>query len=360
MSRAMQFDIVANDKATGTMRAAEGSMEKFTNRLGTNFTKIAMKAAAAIAVIRSLSGVFSEGANIVDNAKRLNISIDLYQRLSKAAELFGASQQELTKGFKDLNKLMDEAATKGKGEQFDALKALGFSDQEIMNREVKRIEVLERLADAMAAVSDEEQKFAIASRVLGDKAAMALMPILDNFEEFKDVMENAPVLSDAEAHALDQADDARARLTQTVTTGINRAIAGATNLVTSGSLEGAGIPAAPAASAEGQARAKALLGVGAQVEKGNTDGGGGLAVTSLQEIGGGKGTGMTLAEVNAEITARATTAIAEVVTANPAALPSATDITKASAAPSSEGGGSSMAITVINKNNSLMSRHRSF
>jgi hypothetical protein len=326
----MQFDIVANDKATGTMRAAEGSMEKFTNRLGTNFTKIAMKAAAAIAVIRSLSGVFNEGANIVDNAKRLNISIDLYQRLSKAAELFGASQQELTKGFKDLNKMIDEAATKGKGEEFKALQALGFSDQEIMNREVKRIEVLERLADAMAAVSDEEQKFAIASRVLGDKAAMALMPILDNFEEFKDVMENAPVLSDAEAHALDQADDARARLTQTVTTGINRAIAGATNLVTSGSLEGAGIPAAPSASAEGQARAKALLGVGAQVEKGNTDGGGGLAVTSLQEIGGGLGKGVSITELYAERTAQATETIAAVVTASPAPAPSATDITKPS------------------------------
>ena len=362
MSRAMQFDIVANDKATGVMRSAEGSMEKFTNRLGTNFTKIAMKAAAAIAVIRSLSGVFSEGADIVDNAKRLNISIELYQRLSKAAELFGASQQELTKGFKDLNKLMDEAATKGKGNEFDALKALGFSDQEIMNREVKRIEVLERLADAMSAVTDEEQKFAIASRVLGDKAAMALMPILDNFNEFKDVMENAPVLSDAEAHALDQADDARARLTQTVTTGINRAIAGATNLVTTGSLEGAGIPAAAAATAEGQARARALLGTGKPEMKTDAEKTSGFAVTSLQEIGGGIGRGQIQAEVYAERTAQATETIAAVITAAPAVAPSSTDITK----PASGGGASTVEpsssnmITIINKNNSLMSRHRSF
>ena len=324
----MQFDIVANDKATGTMRTAEASMEKFTNRLSSNFSKIAMRAAAAYAAISKLGQVFKEGANIADEAKRLNISIDLYQRLTMAADLFGASQQELAKGFKDLNKLMDDAASKGKGPEFDALKALGFSDESIMNREVRRIDVLQRLADAMAAVTNEEQKFAIASRVLGDKASMALMPILDNFSEFENIMANATVLTDAQVAALDKTDDALTGIMQKAKTLVQKGIAEATNLVAGQNLEGA-IGEAKKATPEGEARARALLSVGAKPEA-QVDKGTGFAVTSLQEIGGGLARGISPAEVFAERTAQATETIAAVVTAAPAVAPSATDITKPS------------------------------
>lgn len=330
----MQFDIVANDKATGTMRSAEASMEKFTSRLSSNFSKIAMKAAAAYAAISKIGQVFKEGANIADEAKRLNISADLYQRLTIAADLFGASQQELAKGFKDLNKLMDDAATKGKGPEFDALKALGFSDESIINREVKRIEVLQRLADAMAAVSNEEQKFAIASRVLGDKASMALMPILDNFSEFEDIMANATVLTDAQVAALDKTDDALTGIMQKGKTLLQKGIAEATNLVAGQNLEGA-IGDAKKSTPEGEARARALLGIGAKPEPGaGVEKTSGFAVTSLQEIGGGLARGISPAELFAERTAQATETIAAVVTAAPAAAPSSTDITKPSTSPS--------------------------
>jgi hypothetical protein len=120
-------------------------------------------------------------------------------------------------------------------------------------------------------------------------------------------------------------------------------------------------PDAPAAiTDEARARARALLGTGAQVEKGNTDKGGGMAVTSLQEIGGGIARGPSTLESFAERTAVATETLAAKTDETPAPITGGTDVTKASAATATEGGGSSMAITVINKNNSLMSRHRSF
>jgi hypothetical protein len=354
----MQFDIVANDKATGTMRAAEGAMDKFTSRLTNNFSKIAMKAAAAYAIISKMGAVFKEGAGIADEAKRLNVSIENLQRYKAAGDIFGISPQELVKGFKDLNKLMDEAATKGKGDQFEALKALGFGDQEIINREVKRAEVLERLSEAIKSVTDEEQKFAIASRIFGDKSAMSLQPILQDPKGFAEAFANAKVLSDKQVMDLDAADDKLTSVVQKATTLVQQGIASAVGVFTGDDT--AGTNAEKPITDEARARAKALLGVGATVEKGNTDGGGGLAVTSLQEIGGGLGKGINITELYAERTAQATETIAAVVTGAPAPAPSATDITKGSAAPSTEGGGSSMAITIINKNNSLMSRHRSF
>ena len=352
----MQFDIVANDKATGTMRSTESSMDKFTSRIGTNFTRIAIKAAVAMAVMNKLKGVFSEGGDIEDGARRLGVTNEAFQRATTSAGFFGVTVQDLIKMFKDLNVVMDEAATKGKGDQFEALKNLGFSDQEIMNREIQREQILIRLGEAMAAVNDEAQKYAIASRVLGAKTVVSVAPLLDDVPGFLRIYKEAKVLTDEQVRNLAKSDDFLDNVGNTAKNVFQQGVSGLSSMFTDDKP-----PDAPAAiTDEARARARALLGTGAQVEKGKTDGGGGLAVTSLQEIGGGKGTGMTLAEVNAEITARATTAIAEVVTANPAALPSATDITKASASPSTEGGGSSMGITIINKNNSLMSRHSSF
>ena len=322
----MQFDIVANDKATGSMKGVEQSMEKFTTRLSANFSKIAMKAAAAYAMISKIGQVFKEGASIADEAKRLNLTADAYQRIAYAAERAGASPQELAKGFKDLNKLMDEAATKGQGPQFEALKALGFSDAEILNREIKRTEVLNRLADAMSAVNDEEQKFAVASRVLGDKAAMSLMPALDNLEQFQTDMANAPVLSDAQVAALDKTDDALTGIINKGTKLVQAGIAEATSALAGGDL-GAPTPAKPV-SPEAASRAKALLGVGAKPEKTGVEKTGGLAVTSLQEIGGGIARGPSALENYAARTAIATETIAATTTTPAPPTTSSTDITK--------------------------------
>jgi hypothetical protein len=326
MSRAMQFDIVANDKATGTMRSTESSMDKFTSRIGTNFTRIAIKAALAMAVMNKLKGVFSEGGDIEDGARRMGVTNEAFQRATTSAGFFGVTVQDLIKMFKDLNVVMDEAATKGKGDQFQALKALGFSDQEIMNREIQREQILIRLGEAMAAVNDEAQKYAIASRVLGAKTVVSVMPILDDPQGFLRMYKEAKVLTDEQVRNLAKSDDFLDNVGNKAKNVFQQGVAGLASMFTDDK------PAdAPAAiTDDARARARALLGTGAQVEKGDTDKGGGLAVTSLQEIGGGLGKGINIADLFAERTAQATETIAAVVTASPAPAPSATDITKPS------------------------------
>jgi hypothetical protein len=182
----------------------------------------------------------------------------------------------------------------------------------------------------MAAVNDEAQKYAIASRVLGAKTVVSVAPLLDDVKGFLRLYKEAKVLTDEEVRNLAKSDDVIDDLGNTVKNVFQKGVSGLASMFTDDK------PAdAPAAiTDDARARAKALLGTGAQVEKGNTDGGGGLAVTSLQEIGGGLGKGMSITELYAERTAQATETIAAVVTASPAPAPSATDITKPSSAPS--------------------------
>lgn len=352
MSRAMQFDIVANDKATSTMRATESSMQKFTSNIGANFTKIAIKAALAYAAMSKMKAVFSEGGDIEDGAKRLNITVDAYQRLTQAAHFYGTTVQDLSKGFKDLNNVVDEAASKGSGVQFEALKALGFSDQEIMNREVKRYEILRRLAEAMASVNEEEQKFAVASRILGDKAAMSLQPILDDFKGFEDIMANAKVLTDEQVRNLAKTDDAMDRVGFVAKNLFQQGVAGLAGVFTEDKASEAAAPPGD----DARARARALLGTGKPDAKGDAEKSSGFAVTSLQEIGGGLGRGISLAEHFAERTAQATETIAAVATAAPAVAPSSTDITK----PSEQSSSGAVPASSAQPSNSIKSMSNAF
>jgi hypothetical protein len=322
----MQFDIVANDKATGTMRSTESSMDKFTSRIGTNFTRIAIKAALAMAVMNKLKGVFSEGNDIEEGAKRMGVTNEAFQRATESAGFFGVTVQDLIKMFKDLNVVMDEAATKGKGDQFEALKNLGFSDQQIMNREIQREQILIRLGEAMAAVNDEAQKYAIASRVLGAKTVVSVAPILDDVPGFLRLYKEAKVLTDEQVRNLAKSDDFLDNVGNTAKNVFQQGVSGLASMFTSDK------PAdAPAAiTDEARARARALLGATAPETKSQAEATSGFAVTSLQEIGGGLGKGIPLAEQFAERTAQATETIASVVTATPPVAPSSTDITKSS------------------------------
>lgn len=326
MSRAMQFDIVANDKATESMKKVENASGRFADKLGMQFTKIAAKAAIVLATIQKMGKVFSEGVDIERMSKRMGVTMEAFQRFDAVAKDFDTSPEELIGGFKELNKLLDEAATKGKGPKFEALKALGFSDQEIMNREIKHMEILKRLAEAMAEVSEEQQKMAIAKRVLGEEPSMKLKPILDNFDEAMEVFNNASVMTDEQVRNLRAVDRTINSVTQTATKLAQGAMANVFGAA------GAGDEPKPqkAADAEAAARAAALLAVGSEKDKGKVEKTGGLAVTSLQQIGGGIARGPSALENYAARTAVATETMAGQLRTTPPPATSSTDITKPS------------------------------
>lgn len=203
----MQFDIVANDKASGTMGNVDRSMGKFATSVSSKFTMLAARATALVAVTTKVAGAINEMGKVSDEAAKLGISVEEYQKLKMAAEQYGISIEEIAKAQKDVNKMLDEAATKKKGPAMETLQALGFSEQDIIDRKIKQAEVFERIAEAIKGARSEEEKFAIASRVFGDKIAQGLVPVLEGYKEFQSVQNQTTTLSKKNADNLDRLGD---------------------------------------------------------------------------------------------------------------------------------------------------------
>ena len=323
----MQFDIVANDKATASMAKVEKSAESFGKKLGGSLTVAAAKAAAVLAAVNRIGAVLSEQSNVADEAAKLGISIEKYQRYKFVAEQFGMSIEDVAKGFVKVNNVLDEAATKG-GPNAEVLKALGFAQDDITNRAIKTEEVYARLAEAIKEAASEEEKFALASRVFGDRMAQSMVPFLNDFETANAMGNKLVTMTDENAKALDNFSERAAM-----------AAADAKNLFAGAigsAIRGLGLDkpiAAPAPEADkeaqrarGKAAREALLKAGAPKAKEGVEG---LAVTSLQQIGGGISRGPSALESYAARTAVATEAIAGNTAGGVSAPPTgSTDITK--------------------------------
>lgn len=321
----MQFDIVANDKATGAMKQAENSMGRFTQNLIGKYTMIAAKAAVAWAAVSKFYNVIKEAGDISDQAAKLGITAEVYQRLKFAAEQYGASVEDMAKALKDVNKLLDEAATKG-GPNADILKALGFSQQDIADRAIKAEEVFQRVAMAIKAARSEEEKFAIASRVFGDRIAQSMVPVLDNFAKFNEEAGSIKVVSNENAQAFDALTEKVSRMGETLKNQAINAIGIAAQKV--GFIpEQAAAPAkteTPEEAARNQRMRDALLAAGARPAAARTPE---MAVTTLQQIGGGIAKGPSILESYAERTANATETLAGIATSTSPAQTGGTDVT---------------------------------
>lgn len=323
MSRAMQFDIVANDKATGTMQKAEKSMGTFSQKMGGGFAMVAAKAAMVLAVFTKLAAQINDMGNIADSAAKLGLDPNQYDRVRFAAEDYGASIENYAMALKDVNKLLDQAATKG-GPDKDVLMALGFGQQEIADRAIKAEEVFKRISLAIKEARSEEEKFAIASRVVGDRVAQSMLPILENYDKFEKLTGRVEGVSSANAQAADAAGTEVSLFFKNLGDKIKNFAGEYIRTV-------APITTAPEAPRtqeeidEGRRRRDALLATAAKAAGPRESG---MAVTSLQQIGGGLGRGISLAEHFAERTAQATETIAATVTQAPPAPTGATDVTK--------------------------------
>lgn len=321
----MQFDIVANDKATPTMQKAEQGMSRFTQNLIGKYTMIAAKAAIAIAAAQRLFKVISEAGDYADEAAKLGLTAETYQRLKFAAEDYGASVENIAMALKDVNKMLDEAATKG-GPNADVLKALGFSQQDIADRAIKAEEVFMRISQAIKEARSEEEKFAIASRIVGDRVAQSMVPILADYENFKRTAGDIKVVTNENAVAFDAFGTKVGKMMTTLKNQAVNALGAAA--VKTGFISAEEIAPKPADTPEEIARRQkmrdALLAAGAKAAAPKESG---MAVTTLQQIGGGIARGPSALESFAERTANATETLAGVATTSPAAATGGTDIT---------------------------------
>jgi hypothetical protein len=323
MSRAMQFDIVANDKATGTMQKAEKSMGSFSQKMTGGFAMVAAKAMMVLAVISKLTAQIMDMGRIADEAAKLGLDPNDYDRKRFAMEDYGASIENYAMALKDANKLLDQAATKS-GPDRDVLMALGFGQQEIADRAIKAEEVFKRISLAIQQARSEEEKFALASRVVGDRVAQAMLPILANWDKFIAVADRVEGVSTANAKAADDVGTEINLFFKNLGNKIKN-FAGDYIRTVAPTTAAQAAPRTPEEIEEGRRRRDALLSTAAKATGPRESN---MAVTSLQKIGGGLSGGVPLAEQFAERTAIATETIAETVTQTPPAPTGGTDVTK--------------------------------
>jgi hypothetical protein len=326
----MQFDIVANDKATGTMQRAEKSMGTFSQNVVGKFTMMAAKAAVAYAAVTRLYNFISQSGDVADAAARLGLSVETFGRLKFAAEDYGASIENVAMALKDVNKLLDQAATKS-GPDRQVLEALGFSQQEIADRAIKAEDVFKRVAEAIREARSEEEKFAIASRIVGDRVAQSMVPILADYDKFIEKSKGIRVMTDENAKAMDDASSRFKARTESLLADFQNFMGRMVRRVDP--TMGVEAPA-PVRTQEqiDEARRKrdALLAAAAKPEAPRESQ---MAVTSLQQIGGGVARGASPLETYAERTAIATETIAATATETPPAPTGSTDVTKPAEAP---------------------------
>jgi hypothetical protein len=319
----MQFDIVANDKATGTMQKTEKSMGSFSQKMGGGFAMMAAKAMLVVAAFTKISTAIQETGRIADEAAKLGLDPNTYDRLKFAAEDYGASIENIAVALKDVNKMLDQAATKG-GPDKDVLLALGFSQQEIADRAIKAEEVFKRVSQAIKEARSEEEKFAIASRIVGDRVAQAMVPILADYDNFMKAAGRVEGISSENARAADAAGTEINVFLKNVGDKMKNFVGDYIRTVAPQTVA----PVTPRTQEEiDDARRKrdALLATAAKAS-GPLESK--MAVTSLQAIGGGVARGPSTLESFAERTAVATETLAAKTDETPAPITGGTDVTK--------------------------------
>jgi hypothetical protein len=219
MSNSLEFSINAKDNTSKVV----DTVNKKINSFGTDLAKMALGVAGPMALVQAgiaaignaieeykqkVAEAIKFGAELPNQAKALNISVEEYQRLGSAAESAGVGIDTVAQAYVEVRKAID-AAKDPTSSQAAALQALGFAAADIASGAIKPIEVIERLGRAMATGADDATQFKIASAVLGN-AVEKLIPILRKAEEAtKGYTDAGEGLSEGEAGILAEVEQAK-------------------------------------------------------------------------------------------------------------------------------------------------------
>lgn len=206
MSRSLQFDIVANDKATAKMKGVQNAAQGFASQLGRYFAGFASAQAIAGQLMMTFQRAFEWGSGLKDAASAVGLTVEEFQRLEYAAEQSGVSVEKMQKAFLDLRKTVRDASS-GNEQAARVLKALGFTQEQIASGNIDSMDAFMRVSEAISAATTEQDKFNIATAVFGDKVAQELLKVMGSYGELKRNLAQAPIISDKEAALLDRAAD---------------------------------------------------------------------------------------------------------------------------------------------------------
>lgn len=171
------------------------------------------------AVVDTVAEVGALGDEIDKESQKLGLSAEKYQELSYAMEMSGASIGDISKGMMNItNAIADtENGVEGASEKFDAL---GVSLQNVDGSMKSSEQVLMDSIDALASMTDETQRNALANDIFGRSYA-ELKPLLNSGSEgIKELMQEAEeygmVMSSDVVSASADFDDSLTRIQGTI------------------------------------------------------------------------------------------------------------------------------------------------
>lgn len=188
MANDMEFTISARDQASRAVETVQKKLKSF----GSDLAKMALGFAAPLALAQTAFSAIGDAieahkkkvaeaientAQLSDKATDLGLSVEIYQKLSNAADAAGMSLDKVVKAYTEIQKLLAGAADNG-GDTAKMLEALGFAAADIAKGLVKPMDVIEKLGSAMLGAKDDSTAFKIAVAVLGESLAKDLLPQL--------------------------------------------------------------------------------------------------------------------------------------------------------------------------------------
>ena len=210
MSRSIEFDIVANDKATGKLSGLKKELSDFGGRIAGMFTATAlldrglsMASEAFSAFMANMKNV----GNLNDVAKAAGLTTAEYQRLAAAAQEAGIEQQGLMKGLKTVKEFIRDAQVEG-SKQSKVLAVMGYTQEQVTSGNVDAMEVMMKLSAAVEGADTAQQKYNVAASVLGTKA-QELVPLLDGLRSAMSRVSEEEIITQK---TIDKIDDVTKKL----------------------------------------------------------------------------------------------------------------------------------------------------
>lgn len=196
MSASLEFRIDCSDTASKVVEAVQHKIQKLGKDIGHSI----MTVVGPMAILhkgfevvsnymedlkRKREEAFNWGSSLQDNAAKIGLTAEQFERLNAAANMTGMSVDKVGQAFKLAADLIEQGK-KGNAEAIAKLEALGISVQDLGNTRPE--DVLQKLAGAMSAAESPADKLAISMAALG-KAAKDLQDVLSGGFDIKAALE---------------------------------------------------------------------------------------------------------------------------------------------------------------------------
>lgn len=189
MAREARTDFTARDKTKGAFRSLKDSIGGLQPAMVAGLTAIGTAAAGMTQQILQTPGrvkqAFDETISSMDRlakeAKQLDESVAQLDAMTYAAELSGATAEQMAIAYRQASKNVVDAA-KGTGEGLIAFQDLGIEVKDAEGRLKTAQEIILDVADAMAKIESPTRKTAAAMKIFGESGT-TLIPMLNQGAE---------------------------------------------------------------------------------------------------------------------------------------------------------------------------------